>query len=216
MQSNKLTREISGCMVLSARQAVALPLFPMASLQGHITGSFNGKVGTTASFQEEVFLPSKGKNFYFSSTSILRREEVVSCVSLVNDTEDQIHFRGSFERSMSSIKWKEPSLISVEQRLPFGFIGLHSVDVNMYMYGIYNSRCSLLYWTNTENFEDLLRQENGKDFWMYRFRPRKNFSTVLYTKRICSRWFRWSENIPETSQRFQALEGSIFPNYTTS
>jgi hypothetical protein len=202
---------LHGCIVLAAKQAVSVPLFSRSSLSEHIEGSFNGSVGAAANFQCEIFDPVKGRAFQAGCSSALDDSDFHAMVSSVGDPKSE-HFHGlrdGFHTSALEIPLSTPSVLYLEQRMPFGFLCLHSRHVDVHFFGLYNSKCSILYWSTVDNIEEILRTECPNEFWLHRFRPQKDFSLVLYVKRLCSRWYRWNETIPHPSQRFQALETSL-------
>lgn len=203
----------SGCLMISATQAISLPLLSSSKLNPHIEGSYNGSVAQDSEFQSSVYVPSKMRS-YFVNASV----EVKDPTSLVERSlrhSGDTPFDRHFEACCRELDLASPGLVSLEQRTPFGYVGLHSNQVDLFMYGLYNNKCSILYWSAIENLDDVLSQEGFNDFWVHRFRPRRNFSTVLYTKRICSRWYRWKESLKDTSRRFQALERIVFSSWTT-
>lgn len=200
-----------GCMVISASQPVEIPTPEDCSMHSHIEGSYSGSVGIQSLFSYELtFGRSQTPYFVNASLEIPYPSKIIDEVSYserkeTNTVEER--FRDYFYRNLLS----GPGLVSIEQRHPYGYVFLHSKDVDMYLYGLYNDRCSLLYWSNIENLELLL----GNKFWIYRFKPQKNFSTIIYTRRVCARWNRWKETLKENGQRFQALERSLMRNVWT-
>jgi hypothetical protein len=202
---------LHGCLVLSSKQATSLPLFSRSSLNEHIEGSFNGSVGCAASFQCEVYDPVRGRSFQAGCSSALTDLDFHGMVSSVGEpSQDTLHgLRDRFHSSANDVQLSSPSVLFLEQRTPFGFVGIHSRHVDLHMFGLYNNRCSVLYWTTVENIEEMLRVECPNEFWVYRFRPLRDISLTMFVKRLCARWYRWNETMPHPAQRFQALEVSI-------
>lgn len=203
----------SGCLVLSATQSIQLPLISSSLLHPHIEGSYNGSVAQASAFLEAVYVPSKMRSYFVNAS--VRVEGTPDLVEKSLRHPESISFDRHFESCCRAMNLSSPCLLSLEQRTPFGYVGLHSNQVDLFLYGLYNSKCSLLYWSDVENLDDVLLRESQKDFWVHRFRPRRDFSTVLYTKRICSRWYRWKDSLRDPSQRFQALERIVFSPWTT-
>lgn len=204
----------SGCLVISASQSLVPPLMSGTRLNPHIEGSYNGSVALSSSFQEEVYVPSKRRSYFVNASVKVGNIPgfVEKSLRHSSDTDFDKHFHSCCS---SELELDSPALFAIEQRTPFGYVGLHSRSVDLFLYGLFNSKCALLYWSDTENLDDVLSMNSQNDLWVYRFKPRRDFSTVLYTKRICSRWYRWRDSLKESSQRFQALERSLFQTWTT-
>lgn len=203
----------SGCLVISASQAVLPPLISGVKFNPHIEGSYNGSVALSSAFSEDVYVPSKRRSFFVNAS--IKLDNVPGFVERSLRHPAELEFDRHFDSCCSeSLNLDSPALVALEQRTPFGYVGLYSKSVDLFMYGLYNSKVSLLYWSDIENLDDVLARNTQNEFWVYRFKPRQNFSTVLYTKRICSRWYRWRDSLRESGQRFQALERSLFSQWT--
>jgi len=220
-----------GCMILSSPQATHLPFLTMGSFKSHIEGSVHGSVGQTCSFAPQpFFVPQRGRQFFMSSsrpedallldTSLPGEDPPgVRIAKLLSapDTDEDLAGQALVERLSTSVDTLlsdgAPRILSVEQRRPYGFVGLSVSNVNLYMYGVYSDRLAALYWTDVEpeTFQSKLLTEHGNFYWVHRFLVRTNESFVLNTGRLCSRWYRWSEspNTRDFSRRFQALERLI-------
>ena len=107
---------------------------------------------------------------------------------------------------------QEPSLVFIEQRSPFGLGVFLSKGVDLHLYGLYSEDQSLLVWTNSPSFEEKLVREYGNAFWIFRFLVRRDVSAVVFTKRLCSRWYRWGQqhDFRSPAARFPALERALF------
>lgn len=214
---------IIGCTVLSSTQATQLPLFSQGALNVHVEGCVHGRVGIRAHCAAgPIYIPQKGRSFYLSSTQDLGEEKTTGIVQAfdnlnlgIQDGSGPEDEKGVANRMLSACLSNNVSagIVGLEQRSPYGFTVITSLDCELYLYGLHSNRVSVLYWTNMEqeSFENLVRQECGNTYWFYRFLPRKNQTLVLHTKRICSRWYRWGENpsMRDPSRRFQALETSL-------
>ena len=98
----------------------------------------------------------------------------------------------------------------LEQTLPFGMLGLHSKEGGLRLFGLYSDACDLLVWTNTPDLDVLLHDFNRKEWKIYRFKERANLSTLVFTRRVCQRWFRWASTLKSSDVKFQALESALF------
>ena len=210
-------KSLLGYLVLNASKTPEFPFIPMGTeVNQHIEGSVAGSVVCHASQSHQFFYPQRGRNYTLNSVQNYATEadmfDIMTGFANIHDNSDvDASFHSNLETSLYD-KVQTNSLLSIEQHRPFGITALFSKGVDLYMYGLYSEDQSLLVWTNLASFEDLLLREYQNRFWLYRFRPRCDVTTVVFAKRVCSRWFRWSQqpNFKNPSARFPALEKSLF------
>ena len=206
-----------GYLVLNASKT---PEFPFISndveVRQHIEGSVNGSVISVASESRDFFYPQRGRNYSLNSVQNYASEDSVQSIMTgfanIHDKSDvDASFHGNLEHSFAD-KIQDNSLLVVEQHRPFGLNAIFSRSMDLYMYGLYTEDQSLLVWTNLASYEDLLQRTYGDKFWLYRFRVRRDTTAVIFSRRVCSRWFRWSQqpNFKNPAARFPALEKSLF------
>lgn len=207
-----------GYLVLNATKT---PEFPFVNrehteVRQHIDGAINGSVVNVASEVHDFYYPQRSRNYVFNSVQNYSEFSVVQ--PLMSDFAN-LHAKtevvSSFHEVLSENvvdQVQDNSLVVVEQHRPFGMNAIFSRGVELYMYGLHNEHQSLLVWTNLSNYEDLLVRNYGDKFWLYRFRPRRDVNFVVFSRRVCSRWFRWGqqENFKNPAARFPALERQIF------
>lgn len=220
-----------GCMVLSSPKATHLPFLTMGSFNPHIEGSVHGSVGQASSRPAQpFFVPQRGRQFFMTSSREADLSSLVepcadadpvgvkiSKLLSAPDTDEDLAGQALVERLSKAVETflpdSAPRILSIEQRRPYGFVGLSVSNANLYMYGVYSDKLAALYWTDVEpeTFQSKLLTEHGNFYWVHRFIPRNNETLVLNTGRLCSRWYRWSEspNTRDFSRRFQALERLI-------
>jgi hypothetical protein len=212
-------KSLLGYMVLSATKTPFFPFMPAGlEVNQHIEGSVAGSVVCHASESHPFFYPQRGRNYTLNSVQNYANEADMSAImngfANIHDKSDadiDTNFHSNLESSLYD-KVQENSLLSIEQHRPFGITALFSKGIDLYMYGLYSEEQNLLVWTNLASFEDLLQREYGNRLWLYRFRPRRDVTTVLFAKRLCSRWYRWSQqaNLKNPAARYPALEKSLF------
>jgi hypothetical protein len=195
---------VAGLMVLSARQPILTPVFSRSDFKHHVEGSNDGLVAIKAPFKKAYFQPARKREY--SVSSLLPIEEAAPIIENISAGESDIRSR------VGSIICPANNLVCVEQTSPFGFVSILASDVAVYFTGVYTSDYELLLWSNSDNLEF------DQDAWVYRFVVRSTFSTVLQTKRICARWYRYSQTptMREPAKRFQALENSMFQNHAST
>lgn len=206
-----------GYMVLNATKAPVLP-FVAASAETHppAEGGINGSVVCLATESQPFYYPQRGRAYTFNSVQNYGEDApVADLMSNFANIHDKNEIEGSFHTSLDHQLYpriKENSLITIEQHKPFGLISIISKGVDLYMFGLHNEFQSLLVWTNLATYEDLLQRNYGDDFWLYRFKMRRDLTTVIFSRRVCSRWYRWSQqaNFKSAASRFPALEKSLF------
>ena len=203
-----------GALILSARRPFSLPFFTYEDYQSHIDGSPNGKFAIRASYSEELFLPSKGRDFYVKSSEHLRSDDALTLASqfvLPNEEEMEDSLRTKADRISRQVD--HPALVTIEQRRPYGLSVVVSRSVETYFLGIHSESVDFLLWSNCEGLEHELQVHRPEEnFLTYRFSARKDFGVVLHSKRLASRWYRYQQapTMREPSRRFQAFERSLF------
>lgn len=213
-------KSLLGYLVLNASKTPYFPLLPSSvEVNQHVEGSVNGSTVCVASESHQFFYPQRGRNYTLNSVQNYADQEsmkdVMTGFANIHESSDaDTSFRANLESSLYE-KIQENSLLSIEQHRPFGISALISKGVDLYMYGLYTDEQSLLVWTNLASYEDLLQREYGDKFWLYRFRPRRDVTTVIFSRRVCSRWFRWSQQptLRNPASRFPALEKSLFTKH---
>ena len=206
-----------GYLVLNASKALELPFISKdTEVRQHIEGAVNGSVVSISSETYDFYYPQRGRNYTLNSIQNYSSEEsrqgVMTAFANIHDKSDvDASFHSNLESSFFDTL-QENSLLVIEQHKPFGLNAIFSRGVDLYMFGLHTEEQSLLVWTNLANFEDLLNRNYGDKFWLYRFRPRRDTTTVIFSRRVCSRWFRWSQqaNFRSPAARYPALEKSLF------
>lgn len=207
----KPPKHLFGAVVLSSKNnKVSLPRYPDHHFQPHVEGSPNGRVFLTADFCTEAFQPTRHRQYVVHSTEDLGSDSTRLVESyLTTSGEEALRVRASTFK----LDERGPLAFCIEQTRPFGITTVFSNDLDIHFLGIYSEKKEWLVWSNSPDYEEIIRKEDpSRSLWIYRFRPRSNFGVSLPTKRICARWFRWSETelLADPAKRFQALENSLF------
>lgn len=203
-----------GMLVLSAKSSTPMPLLSQLSMTDHIPGSvFHGRAGGIAPYKEAILMPSRGRKYIvYSNTEFVDLQGLVHVVSTGSvgaaSADDSLDFKTHFRNSCAPYS-RPGSLLVVEQVEPFGLIGLNSNEAGLRLYGVYSKMCELLVWSNTPDLERILQQSGRREWRIYRFKEHTSLSTVVFPRRVCQRWYRWSESLPTADLKFQALEVSL-------
>lgn len=214
MQPN--SHQLIGALVLGARSSFSLPFFHPEDYQSHVEGSQNGRFAVSATFSNEIFLPSKGRDYYVKSSESLSLDEAAYLTKNVSAREEEGDtLRDSISKaaSRSTLLSDRPNLCTVEQRRPYGVSAVVSRAVDTYFIGVHSSAVDFLLWSNCDGLENQLQEYRGLDnFWFYRFLVRSDFGVLLHSKRLASRWYRYSQSnvMRDPAKRFQAFERSLF------
>lgn len=217
LSSNVPSKFLLGYLVLSATKT---PEFPFVThdtdVRQHIEGAVNGSVVNIASETHDFYYPQRGRNYTLSSVqNYADNIDVQPIMTGFANIHDKSDIEASFQVNLEHSLFKniqENSLLVVEQHRPFGLNAIFSKGVELYMFGLHTDTQSLLVWTNLDNYEELLQRNYGDKFWLYRFKPQRDITAVIFSRRVCSRWYRWSQqqNFKSPAARFPALEKSLF------
>lgn len=201
-----------GVVVLSAKRAVNIPVLSSTNMTDHIPGAvFHGRAGGMSASQADVSLPSRGVQYHIYTNRPGETSRLWDLgTSMGNRAPDDDGDLRTFFHNKASEFISIGEHVVLEQTLPFGMVGLHSNEGGLRLYGLYSDACDLLVWTNTPDLDVLLHDFNRKEWRIYRFKERTSFSTIVFTKRVCQRWFRWASTLPSSDVKFQALESSLF------
>lgn len=199
-----------GVVVLSAKQAISIPMLPQSRLSDHISGSvFHGRAGGTAKFASKIYLPARGREYALTSNvSSFEEFDYVSDVAEKELSNNQ-DFRGHFA-SVCSKHFSVGSHLAFTQVLPFGMVGLHSNEGGLRIFGVHSKTCELLVWCNTPDVDRIFQSGDRKEWVIHRFKDRSSFTSVVFTSRVCQRWHRWTKNGLTADLKFQALEVALF------
>lgn len=206
-----------GYIVLEARKRPVFPLMPFTAPSQHIDGSSNGSgaVVCKASAEHVFFQPDLGKKLtFFASRGYADYEEAKELMKL-HSTIQQTQDGDSSARQVAELLFphlQPNSLVFLDQEKPYGSTIVLTSGVEMRLFGVYTPDFALLAVTNLQNFEDLLHKHHPSEFWLHRFLPRDTAHFIVFTKRVCARWFRWKsqDNLTSTAARFVALERLLF------
>lgn len=212
-----LPRGILGYVVLSSKKQPELPFIHLDIERSfHIPGSTNGMFVCTSSERRKLFSPSKSLIYnalstygYSSSSEVDGLMETLQDFPLNQDMETPLYIE--LHRKLYQQQTQSSCLV-LESPTPYGVTVLMANSLQLYLYGLYNKDQSLFVFTNMENYDSLIQKEFGEKFWIFRFAQRHSTFAVLFTRRVCSRWYRWSQTqlmLPEAN-RFAALEKSLF------
>ena len=198
-----------GAVVLSAKSATPIPMLPSSHLEDHISGSvFQGSAGGVGAYMEEYFFPSRGRSYRLTSSGKDDyHQELVSAVSDKSTSESQ-DFRSHFAEVCRRFTTPGKHL-TLTQSQPFGLVGLHSNEGGLRLFGLFNKSCELLVWSNSPDVDHIYQRDGRRDWRVYRFKERPSFDTVIFTRRVCQRWYRWTAAQHPTDFKFQALEASL-------
>jgi hypothetical protein len=206
-------RTLIGALVLSARRSFSLPFFVATDYQSHVDGSPNGRFAVTASHSEEIFLPSRGRDFYVKSSMQCGLEDAARLTEkLASRTDEEATLRVKVARELVPTV-DRPNLFTIEQRRPFGMSAVISNSVDTYFLGVHTEAADFLLWSNCDNLEEQLCDARPLDsFWFFRFVVRRDFGVVLHSRRLASRWYRYgqSSSMKDPAKRFQSIERSLF------
>lgn len=207
----------AGALVLSARNPISIPYFTQSDYHSHVEGSPNGRVAIVSSYPRHVFYPAKNREFFLgSSVEILDQGALELSKNFCSREEEGVDLRDRISSTLLGVDYT-PNLVCLEQRRPYGVVSVVSRSVETYFLGVYSKSADFLLWSNIKHFDQLLLQQNGlEDFWLHRFETRKDFAVVLPSKRLSSRWYRYSQtdSMKDPGRRFQALERSLFNGNT--
>lgn len=204
-----------GAVVLSAKRAVNIPVLSSINMTDHIPGAvFHGRAGGVSHNQCSVSVPSRGTQYNVYSNHLGEQSGMYEFASSMSyhSPDNQEDLREYFTRKANE-HFSIGEHVVLEQTLPFGLLGMHSNEGGLRLFGLYSDVCDLLVWTNTPDLDVLLHDASRKEWKIYRFKERASFSTILFTRRVCQRWFRWASTLPSSDVKFQALESSLF-NHT--
>lgn len=198
-----------GVVILSAKKATPIPILPTAKLEDHISGSvFQGSVGGVSPHATEHHFPHRGRSYrLMSNREDEYHEDLLKAVysKPLGEAQD---FRSHF--ASACLKFTHPGKqIILSQSLPFGFVGLHSNEGGLRLFGVSSKSCELLVWTNSPDVDRLYSGDGRREWCIHRFKERPCFSTVVFTRRVCQRWYRWSSTLHSADLKFQALEASL-------
>lgn len=218
MQLTKIpSKFMLGYLVLNCSKAPVLPFMPGGASNQHISGSSNGIVACLSTQVQPAFEPQRGRQYFMYSTSGYPPDTLAGMPLLKRFCA--LHSEQELDLTLQSAVGEvllpsviENSMVFIEQRSPFGLGIFLTKGVDLFMYGLYSEHQSLLVWTNSSSYEDDLLREYGNQFWIFRFLPRRDVSAVMFTKRLCSRWYRWSQqsDFKTPAARFPALERILF------
>jgi hypothetical protein len=217
--SEKFTNGLLSYLVLSAKSTPQLPFLTQSHpASSHVRGGVNGSVSIEASFRNTLYYPARSVVFNaYSSARYETQEDLYPIVDAMShlsmDQEGDTSLAGSLFESIKRVALPHSTLI-LERTEPFGMSIVLNKDVPLYWFGLWNENHSLLVLTTISNLDSLLDRYYPNVWWVYRFQVSNSMFSVLYSRRICSRWYRWGTNAYTTNpfNRFAALERSLFRN----
>lgn len=218
MTPTPLSNYLLGYIVLESRKRPVFPLLPHLEESQHIEGATggNGTVVCQATNKHTFFQPELGKKvlFFSSSAGYDDYDRAKSIMGLY------VSLRQSKDEDSKALQVAESlfphllpnSLVFLDQETPYGAATILTNGVELRLIGVYTQDFALLAITNIQNFEERLNIEYPSVFWTHRFETRDMAYLLLFTKRVCARWFRWKsqENLSSTAARFAALEKLLF------
>jgi hypothetical protein len=209
-----------GFMVLRAAHRVPvlppLDMIPFHIESTHLEGSYSGTVVTAASrVPNQFFYPQRNrKRRIFSATEefYINNDETEVAkyfteIEKYSEQEERDPFDSLVENMVHS-RIQGAHFLSIDQVGLNASVTLMVRNVQMRMYGVYSPAFDLLVWTNLADYPATLRTYPYDDVWTTSFEPVDDICRVLHTRRICSRWHRWSKEF-NPLQRFAILERMI-------
>lgn len=202
-------------IVLEARKLPVFPFLSPHSAHSHLNTSSNG-VGSVvchASQQYNFFQPELGRKVeFFASQGYPTFESAQTLMQAYSSMNLQEETFADRVRTIVFPALAPNSAVVLDQETPYGTVVCMSNGVELRMFGVYTQDYSLLVVTNVQNFEELLKQDYPGKFWIHRFQPKDLVQFVVFTRRVCARWFRWmgKTNLSGAASRFVALENLLF------
>ena len=101
------------------------------------------------------------------------------------------------------------NMVVLEQTMPHGYVAVLAKNLNCYLYGIYSDTSTSLVVTNVANYYELVVEQSNNNYMVHRMGMPINLCTIIYTKRLCSRFFRYRTAGLTQPKMFSALERSL-------
>ena len=199
----------NSCIVVSVSihgPIIVPPLVSRSKFKPHIEGSTYGQVAIESTIQSEVLQPHRGRRFTVSSALPLTcgRDRLIR--GLTENFDEQDTLAGRLGLAGSAV---EVNMVVLEQTMPYGYVAILAKNVNCYVYGLYSDASTTLVVTNVANYYELISEQNNNSYMVHRMGVHTNLCTVVYTKRLCSRFFRYRGSGLPTPKMFSALERSL-------
>lgn len=199
----------NNCLVVSISihgPIIVPPLVSRSKFHPHVDGSTYGQVAIEAPIQSEVLQPQRGKRFTVSSAlpMLCNQESLVRGLTENYEEEDTLAGRLSIAGSELNV-----NMVVLEQTMPHGYVAILAKNLNCYLYGIYSDVATSLVVTNVANYYELVTEHSNNSYMVHRMGMHINLCTVIYTKRLCSRFFRYRTAGLTQPKMFSALERSL-------
>jgi hypothetical protein len=199
----------SSCLVVSISihgPIIIPPLVSRSKFKPHIDGSTYGQVAIEAPIQAEVLQPQRGKRFTVSSALPMMCSQEKLIRGLTENYEEEDTLVGRLSLAGSDL---DVNLVVLEQTMPHGYVAILAKNLNCYLYGIYSDVSTSLVITNVANYYELITEQNNNNYMVHRMGMHINLCNVIYTKRLCSRFFRYRNAGLTPPKMFSALERSL-------
>ena len=199
----------NSCLVVSISihgPIIVPPLVSRSKFHPHVDGSTYGQVAIEAPIKSEVLQPQRGKRFTVSSAlpMLCNQESLVRGLTENYAEEDTLAGRLSIAGSELNV-----NMVVLEQTMPHGYVAILAKNLNCYLYGIYSDVSTSLVITNVANYYELVTEQSNNSCMVQRMGMHINLCTVIYTKRLCSRFFRYRTAGLTQPKMFSALERSL-------
>lgn len=199
----------NSCLVVSISihgPIIVPPLVSRSKFVPHVDGSTYGQVAIEAPIHSEILQPQRGRRFTIGSAlpMLCNQESLIRGLTENYDEEDTLVGRLRLAGSDLNV-----NMMVLEQTMPHGYIAVLSKQLTCYMYGLYSDSSTSLVITNVANYYDLISEHSNNSYMVHRMNTYTNLCTIIYTKRLCSRFFRYRTAGLSQPKMFSALERTL-------
>lgn len=199
----------NSCLVVSISihgPIIVPPLVSRSKFIPHVDGSTYGQVAIEAPIQSEVLQPQRGRRFTISTALPMLCSQESLIRGLTENYEEEDTLVGRLRIAGSDLN---VNLMILEQTMPHGYVAILAKQLNCYVYGLYSDISTSLVITNVANYYDLISEQNNNSYMVHRMNVYNNLCTIIYTKRLCSRFFRYRTAGLTQPKMFSALERTL-------